>query len=108
MVRDSCVPSRRARGSEFPPVRKIVTSRLLAKCCAGAHHVLGQKIQGTPQASQLRAERPLQTTYEDTTHESTLTDVKFKSEWVFIQRFKRRDDTDGDATVVVVSDLERV
>jgi len=27
---------------------------------------------------------------------------------VFIQRFKRRDDTGGDATVDIVSDLELV
>lgn len=84
MVRDSCVPSRRARGSdEFPPVRKIATSRLLASdepARIDMRYHLGVKIQGTPQASQLRAERPLQTTYDDTTHESTLTDVKFKSE----------------------------
>lgn len=108
MVGDSCVPSRRARGSEFPPVRKIVTSRLLAKCCAGAHDVLGQKIQGTPQGFAASCGAPLADNIRRHHPRIDADGREDQSEWVFIQRFKRRDDTDGDATVVVVSDLERV
>jgi hypothetical protein len=79
MVGDSCVPSRRARGSEFPPVRKIVTSRLLA-LGRRSFITLVRKSREPPRLRSFVRERPLQTTYDDNTHESTQTDVEFKSE----------------------------